>query len=175
MTPCTRFMPSRVTGLTVHASPGTVHPWCGVITMVCPAAKRSNDTQTSLDQLCQMDAGIEQALGLTQTFLSMIRELRGHDLEAWMGEAIHSGIVELAPFARGLQDDLLTVKTGLTLAWSHGVAEEQVHRLKQEAPGLRAGRLRRLTPARPAGSLGLEGAHHRSRRPRTERKICAMR
>ena len=33
------------------------------------------------------------------------------------------------PVARGLQDDLTAVTAGLTLAWSNGVPEGQVHRL----------------------------------------------
>ena len=98
--------------------------------MVCPAAKRSREAQTYLDQLCQMDARITRAYGLTQGFLTMVRERRGHDLEAWMAEAISSGIAELARFARGLQDDLIAIKAGLTLEWSNGATEGHVHRLK---------------------------------------------
>jgi transposase len=60
----------------------------------------------------------------------MVRERRGHELEVWRAETTHSGIEELARFARGLQDDLVAVKAGLTLAWSNGVTEGQIHRLK---------------------------------------------
>jgi transposase len=98
--------------------------------MVCQAAKRSAEAQTYLDQLCQMNAGIARAHGLTQAFLAMIRERRGRDLEAWIAEATHSGISELGRFARGLQEDLAAVTAGLTLDWSNGVTEGQIHRLK---------------------------------------------
>jgi transposase len=98
--------------------------------MVCPAAKRSHEAQTYLDQLCQIDAGIARAHGLTHAFLAMVRERRGADLEAWMAEAISSGIDALARFARGLQDDLVAIQAGLTLEWSNGVTEGQIHRLK---------------------------------------------
>jgi transposase len=98
--------------------------------IVCPAAKRSREAQTYLDQLCQMDAGIAQAHRLTHAFLTMVRERRGADLEAWMAEAISSGIDALARFARGLQDDLVAIQAGLTLEWSNGVTEGQIHRLK---------------------------------------------
>jgi transposase len=98
--------------------------------MVCPAAKRSIEAQTYLDQLCQMDAGIARAYRLTQGFLAMVRERRGADLEAWMAEAISSGITALARFTRGLQDDLVAIRAGLTLKWSNGVTEGQIHRLK---------------------------------------------
>jgi transposase len=47
-----------------------------------------------------------------------------------MAEASSSGIDVLARFARGLQDDLVAIKAGLTLKWSNGVTEGQIHRLK---------------------------------------------
>jgi len=56
--------------------------------MVCSAAQRSTDAQTYLDQLCQMDAGIARAHGVTQAFLAMVRERRGEDLEAGMAERV---------------------------------------------------------------------------------------
>ena len=67
---------------------------------------------------------------MIHTFLRMVRERRGDALEAWMAEATHSGIAELARFARGLQDDLSAITAGLTLEWSNGVTEGQIHRLK---------------------------------------------
>jgi transposase len=98
--------------------------------MVCPAAKRSREAQTYLDQLCQIDVGIARAHALSQAFLAFVRERRGEDLEAWMSEAMHSGITEVARFARGLQDDLRAIKAGLTLEWSNGATEGHIHRLK---------------------------------------------
>jgi transposase len=98
--------------------------------MVGPAAKRSAEAQTYLDQLCQMDAGIAQAHGLTQGFLTLVRERRGSDLEAWITAATDCGIDALARFARGLQEDPAAVTAGLTLAWSNGPVEGQITRLK---------------------------------------------
>ena len=98
--------------------------------MVCQAAKRSSDAQTSLDQLCQMDARITRAYRLTQAFLDVLRERRGSDLVAWITAATASGIDALARFARGLQEDLAAVTAGLTLSWSNGPVEEQIPRLK---------------------------------------------
>jgi transposase len=98
--------------------------------MVCPAAKRAREAQTYLDQLCQIDAGIARAHGLTHAFLAMVRERRGEDLHAWMAEAMDSGIEALARFARGLQDDLRAITAGLTLDWSNGPVAGQVTRLK---------------------------------------------
>jgi hypothetical protein len=41
-----------------------------------------------------------------------------------------SGVAALARCARGLQDDLRGISAGLTLEWSNGVTEGQLHRLK---------------------------------------------
>jgi transposase len=98
--------------------------------MVGQAAKRSHEAQTYLDQLCHMDADIARAHGLAQGFLTLVRGRRGADLEAWRAEAISSGIDALARFARRLQDDLVAIQAGLTLEWSNGVTEGQIHRLK---------------------------------------------
>jgi transposase len=77
-----------------------------------------------------MNPSIARADALSQAFLAMVRERRGEDLDAWMAETIDSGIAELARFARGLQDDLSAITAGLTLTWSNGVTEGQIHRLK---------------------------------------------
>jgi transposase len=77
-----------------------------------------------------MDAAIARAHALSEALLVIVRERLGDDLEAWMVEATYSGIDALARFARGLQDDLPAVKAGLTLEWSNGVTEGQIHRLK---------------------------------------------
>jgi Transposase len=118
----------------VQASPYTHPPGPSAravsFVMVCPAAHRSDDAQRYLDQLWQVDARIARAHGLSQAFLTMVRERRGADLETWMAEAMHSGIEALPRFARGLQDDLMAVKAGLTLGWSNGVTEGHIHRLK---------------------------------------------
>ena len=86
--------------------------------------------QTYLDQLCHVDTHIARAYTLSQAFLTLVRERRGEALEAWMAEAIDSGIDALARFARGWQDDLRAIIAGLTLEWSNGVTEGQIHRLK---------------------------------------------
>jgi transposase len=129
--------------------------------MVCPAAKRSREAQTSLDQLCQIDAGIARAHGLPHALLVMVREHRGEDLKAWMAEAMDSGIEALARVARGLQDDLSAITAGLTLRWSNGPVEGQVTRLKLlkrqgygRAGDARAGPGRHRHP-RPTASVGV--------------------
>jgi hypothetical protein len=59
--------------------------------------------------------------------------------------------------ARGLQDDLTAVTAGLIVAWSTGVTEGQVHRLKLlKHQGYGLGRVRPLTAAHPPSGLGRE-------------------
>ena len=136
-------------------------------TLVCPAAKRSQDAQTYVEQLCQVDAGVARANPLIQAFLAIARERRGHDLEAWMAEATHSGIEELARFARGLQE-----RPGRGHRRAHPRVEQRRHRRPDpspeahEAPGLWAGRVRPLTAAGPPGGIGIRLAHPRARIPR---------
>jgi transposase len=84
----------------------------------------------SLEHLTQVDRSIAQAYHLSQTFLTLVRERRGHALEAWIRETRRSGNEALARFAQGLQGDLTAVKAGLTWPWSHGPVEGQITRLK---------------------------------------------
>jgi transposase len=98
--------------------------------IVRPAAKRTSEEQTYLEQLWNLDTPLAQTNELTQRFLTILRERQGHELDAWIADVLQSGIDDLARFARGLQDDHAAVKAGLTLEWSNGVTEGHNHRLK---------------------------------------------
>jgi transposase len=73
------------------------------VTRVCRAGKRSPDAEISVAQLWQLDPSIARAYALSHAFLDLVRERRGVELEAWMAEAMHGGIEELARFAHGLR------------------------------------------------------------------------
>ena len=51
-------------------------------------------------------------------------------LEQWIDDAIHSGLVFLARFARVLRRDIDAVCNAIDLPWSNGQAEGQINRLK---------------------------------------------
>jgi transposase len=51
-------------------------------------------------------------------------------LEDWIDDAIHSGMVFLARFARVLRRDIDAVCNAIDLPWSNGQAEGQINRLK---------------------------------------------
>ena len=60
----------------------------------------------------------------------MLREREGERFDAWLERVEKQGVSELQSFANGLKKDDDAVKAGLTLEWSNGQTEGQVHRLK---------------------------------------------
>lgn len=83
-----------------------------------------------LTQLCEADQEIQEAYTLVTDFTSMLRERAGERLDAWLEKIEAQSIAELKSFALGLKRDYDAVKAGLTLEWSNGQTEGQVHRLK---------------------------------------------
>ena len=79
-----------------------------------------------LTRLCEADPDSAQIGMLVQDFATMLRERQGERLDAWLKQEV----VELKRFAQGLQKDDDAVKAGLTLEWSNGQVEGQVHRVK---------------------------------------------
>ncbi len=86
--------------------------------------------QRYLTQLCDADPQIAQTSELIQEFTTMLREREGERLDAWLSRVEEQGVSELQGFASGLRKDYDAVKAGLTLEWSQGQVEGQVHRLK---------------------------------------------
>jgi transposase len=86
--------------------------------------------KTCLEQLCQSDTQIAQTYELIQKFTTMLRERQGEKLDEWLAQVEQQGVTELQSFANGLKKDYDAVKAGLTLEWSNGQVEGQVHRLK---------------------------------------------
>jgi len=83
-----------------------------------------------LTQLCEADQEIREASELVTNFTTMVRERQGERLDAWLEKVEAQGITELKNFALGVKRDYEAVKAGLTLEWSNGQTEGQVHRLK---------------------------------------------
>ena len=83
-----------------------------------------------LSQLCEADQEIREANELIQEFTIMLREREGERFDAWLERVEKQGVSELQSFANGLKKDYDAVKAGLTLEWSNGQTEGQVHRLK---------------------------------------------
>jgi transposase len=98
--------------------------------LVSRPEKRSQLGQLYLEQLCQVETEMAQLYELTLSFLTLVRERRGEDLDAWRTQVAASEIAPIVRFSEGLQDDLAAIKAGLTLPWSNGVTEGQINRLK---------------------------------------------
>ncbi len=85
---------------------------------------------TYLTRLCEAEPVMDQLFLLVQDFATMLRERQGERLDAWLKQVEAQEIGELKNFARGLQKDYDAVQAGLTLEWSQGQVEGQVHRVK---------------------------------------------
>ena len=66
----------------------------------------------------------------TRAFATMITELTGQDLPQWMAAARNPGLPGIASFAKGLEQDLDAVTSGLTMNWSSGPVEGRVNHIK---------------------------------------------
>ncbi len=85
---------------------------------------------TYLEHLCRCDAGVAMAYALAQDFARLLREREGERLDEWIEKASASGVEEVRRFALGLTEDYAAVRAGLTLPYSNGQTEGQIHRLK---------------------------------------------
>ncbi len=83
-----------------------------------------------LERLSQADPIIARTAELMIDFATMLRDREGEHLNEWLAQVEKQGVAELQSFAQGLRKDYDAVKAGLTLVWSNGQTEGQVHRLK---------------------------------------------
>lgn len=86
-----------------------------------PAAK------AFLEQVYRASPEIERIAKLAQGFFRIIRERHLPALTSWIAAAKQT---PLTGFASRLERDLEAAKAALTLPWSQGHVEGQVHRLK---------------------------------------------
>jgi transposase len=73
---------------------------------------------------------VETTYQLVETFLQMVRERTGEQLDAWLEAAEASHLQAFQSFVTGVQQDKDAVLAGLTLPWSNGALEGNVNRLK---------------------------------------------
>ena len=92
--------------------------------------ERTNWQQGFLTRLCAADPEIATTQQHIDGFMAMLRERTGQHLEAWLTTVRETGVPALQAFSQSLQEDQAAVQAGLTLQWSNGQTEGQVHRLK---------------------------------------------
>jgi len=88
------------------------------------------EEQEALAKMRQANTDIEQAYSLAQTFGQLVRERKYQEFDPWIASAKATGIRELTSFAAGLVRDKAAVVAALSLPWSNGQVEGQIHRLK---------------------------------------------
>ena len=79
-----------------------------------------------LDRCPKLRAASDQI----RAFAAMITQLTGQDLPQWIAHARAAGLPGISSFARGLEQDLDAVISGLTLPWSSGPVEGRVNHIK---------------------------------------------
>ena len=83
-----------------------------------------------LAKMCELSDEIQRAYELTQDFCTMLRDLEGERLDAWVKAVEGSDSEDLQRFVLSIKNDYQAVKAGLTMSWSNGQTEGQVNRLK---------------------------------------------
>jgi transposase len=86
--------------------------------------------QEDLATLLRASPALKRAYDLIQSFLTMVHKREGKRLDAWLAKVAQSGLPELLSFACGREKDKDAVRAGLTWAWSNGMVEGHVTKLK---------------------------------------------
>ncbi|MFF7944932.1 hypothetical protein ACFZC5_35070 [Nocardia gamkensis] len=87
------------------------------------------DDQRSLDAILAASPELDSLAGHVRAFASIMKELRGRDLEGWMSAVDADDRPALNSFVRCLRRDQDAATAGLTLHWSSGTVEGHVNRI----------------------------------------------
>ena len=122
--------PFRTTG---HATPSppappTVRRVTGWI-MTDPQNMDPDDQQV-LDAVLARSPALAALAAHVRAFATMMCQLRGRELEAWLAAVEADELPALRSFAVGVRRDQDAVTAGLTLPWNSGPVEGQVNRIK---------------------------------------------
>ena len=63
-------------------------------------------------------------------FMALVRQRDRSTLDSWLLEAEQTGLPDLLGFVQGIRRDYAAVAGALEYAWSQGVVEGQVNRIK---------------------------------------------
>jgi transposase len=83
-----------------------------------------------LERLRTCHPQLNEALGLAEELLAMLRRTCSTPLAEWATKAEQSGQIDLRNLARSLAQDSAAVTAAITLPWNNGSVEGQVGRLK---------------------------------------------
>lgn len=119
---------------------------------------RETLTESQEEQLLQVRPAcpdITRACDLARTFHNLVTHRRGHLLMDWIRQAGQDAPQPIRGFAGFPRQDLDAVTAGLTLAYSSGVVEGHINRLRRSSG--------RCTAADPSNSSALESCCDRDR------------
>ena len=88
------------------------------------------EERTYLRLLRQASPLVQATYQLVETFLHMVRERTGEQLDAWLGAVQASHLKAFQSFVTGVQQEKEAVLARLTWPWSNGPLEGNVNRLK---------------------------------------------
>lgn len=100
------------------------------VLFTCATDNLSKVGETRLQRLLSEVPDAPHCYNLSQRFAEMLRNRDPQLFEAWLKEALASGVTELRRFANGVRLDQAAVEAALTLPYSNGQVEGQVNRLK---------------------------------------------
>jgi len=90
----------------------------------------TQDDDHLLARLTAQSPALAEAVALAQDFASLLRLRQPARLEPWLRRATQSSLTPFQRFAKGLRADMAAVQAAVTLSWSQGPIEGQIHRLK---------------------------------------------
>jgi len=101
-----------VSEITPTAATQEMTPGRAVGFMLRRSADLTPEEKMTLTQMCQVHPHVEYLNTSLQHFLSMVRHLRGDELEQWIQNALQSTIPEMIAFAKKLRQDQTAVQVG---------------------------------------------------------------
>jgi transposase len=125
-----RYVPTLRDGTAVPAPASIPSPRTISRRIMRPRDTLSPRHAAGLEQARLACADITQACNLARTFTDLVRHRRGHLLGDWIRQAERSDLPSIRSFASFLRQDFDAVTAGLTLAYSSGVVEGHVCRVK---------------------------------------------
>lgn len=91
---------------------------------------RADEDQARLEQLVAAHPDLAKAVELADEFLRLLRQRQGDGLDAWLMQALKSGLKPFQAFAQGVLDDHAAVQASMLLEVSNGPVEGLNNRLK---------------------------------------------
>ncbi len=98
--------------------------------MILPSERLTPVGRQQIEQICQASDELRTLYLLSQEFVTLLKERQAEALDGWLKRAKESHVSELGSFVNGIRRDYAAVRAAFSLAFSNGVVEGHVNRLK---------------------------------------------